>query len=123
MKAKELRIILFGATGMVGAGVLQCCLDDPDVSAVLVVGRRSCGVQHAKLKEILHGDFFDYSALEGQLQGYNACLFPLGVSSVGMDEAKYSRLTYDLTIAAAEAVLRQNPGCSFCYITGRGTDS
>jgi uncharacterized protein YbjT (DUF2867 family) len=120
---KELRVILFGATGMVGAGVLQACLDDPQVSAVLSISRGSTGVRHPKLRELLHADFFDYSAIQAQLAGHNACFFTLGVSSAGMSEADYTRTTYDLTLAAAEAVLKANPGCSFAYVTGAGTDS
>jgi hypothetical protein len=123
MSSKELKVVLFGATGMIGSGVLQSCLEEADVSAVLVVGRSSCGVQHPKLQEILHKDFYDYSAIESRFAGYNACLFPLGVTSVGMNEADYSRVTYDLTLAAAEAMLRQSPGCSFCYVSGQNTDS
>ena len=120
---KELRAILFGATGMVGSGVLKACLDDPDVSAVLAILRSPSGVSHPKLRELIHKDFYDYSAIQGQLAGYNACLFALGVTSLGLDEAQYSRLTYDLTVAAAEAVLAANPGMSFCYVSGQGTDS
>ena len=120
---KELRVILFGATGMVGAGVLQSCLDDVAVTAVLVVVRSPTGRQHPKLKELLHQDFFDYSGILDQLAGYNACLFTLGVTSAGMNEADYTRITYDLTLATAEAVLKASPGSSFVYVSGQGTDS
>jgi uncharacterized protein YbjT (DUF2867 family) len=119
----ELRVILFGATGMVGEGVLRACLADPQVTTILSISRRPGGLQDPKLQEILHQDFYDYRSLEGRLSGYNACLFTLGVSSVGMQEADYRRVTYDLTLAAAEAVLKANPGMSFAYITGAGTDS
>lgn len=108
---------------MVGEGVLHECLQHPEVEQVLVIGRRPCGVSHPKLKEIVHGDFYDLSAIEGQLSGYDACFFCLGVSSVGMKEADYRRVTYDLTMHAAETLSRLNPGMTFCYVTGAGTDS
>ena len=120
---RELKVILFGATGMIGSGVLQSCLEDAAVAAVLVIGRSSCGRSHPKLQEILHPDFYDYSAIQGRLSGYNACLFTLGVSAVGMKEEAYAHITYDLTLAAASAVLAANPGCSFAYVSGQGTDS
>jgi uncharacterized protein YbjT (DUF2867 family) len=121
--AKDLKVVLFGATGMVGAGVLQACLDDPAVSQVLAISRVPTGRRHPKLEELLHQDFFDYGFLRSRLAGYNACLFTLGVSSAGMKEADYSRVTYDLTLAAAKALLEANPGMSFCYVSGAGTDS
>jgi len=118
-----MKVILFGATGMVGQGVLRECLLDPEVESVLVVGRSPSGRRHAKLREILHDDFFDFSALESQLAGYDACFFCLGVSSVGMSEERYRHLTYDLTMAAATTLAKLNPGMVFTYVTGRGTDS
>jgi len=118
-----MKAILFGATGMVGAGVLRQCLGDPRVESVLAVGRSSCGITHPKLAEIQHTDFFDYTAIQPRLAGYDACFFCLGVSSAGMTEAKYRRLTYDLTLAAAKALLAVNPQLTFCYVTGVGTDS
>jgi uncharacterized protein YbjT (DUF2867 family) len=118
-----MKVILFGATGMVGQGVLRECLVDPDVERVLVVGRSPTGQQNAKLKEILHSDFFDFSAIESELGGYDACFFCLGVSSVGMDAQRYRHLTYDLTMATAKTLARLNPGMVFTYVTGRGTDS
>jgi uncharacterized protein YbjT (DUF2867 family) len=117
------KVILFGATGMVGQGVLRECLLDPGVESVLAVGRSLTGQRHAKLREILHDDFFDFSAIESQLVGYDACFFCLGVSSVGMDEERYRHLTYDLTMAAATTLAKLNPGMVFVYVTGRGTDS
>ena len=116
-------VILFGATGMVGSGALAACLADPRVDRVLSVSRRSTGVQNRRLKELLVSDFFDYSAVEDQLTGYDACLFCLGVSSVGKSEAEYRRLTYDLTLAAAETLVRLNPQMTFCYVSGEGTDA
>jgi uncharacterized protein YbjT (DUF2867 family) len=118
-----MKVIIFGASGMVGQGVLRECLVDPGVERVLSVARRTGGKQDAKLKEILHADFFDYSAIESELTGYDACFFCLGVSSVGMDAERYRHLTYDLTMAAATTLARLNPGMVFTYVTGRGTDS
>jgi uncharacterized protein YbjT (DUF2867 family) len=117
-----MKAILFGATGMVGQGVLRECLFDPDVTEVLSVGRSPSGVQHAKLKEVLHDDFIDFSKIEAQLAGYDACFFCLGVSSIGMDPERYRHLTYDVTMAAAKTLARLNPGMVFTYVTGKGTD-
>ena len=119
----KIRVILFGATGMVGEGVLLESLKHQGVESVLVIGRRPCNVKHPKLNEILHHNFFDYSAIENKLQGYNACFFCLGVSSVGMKEAEYTRITYDLTMQAATTLSRLNPAMTFCYVSGTGTDS
>jgi uncharacterized protein YbjT (DUF2867 family) len=118
-----MKVILFGATGMVGQGVLRECLLDAGVESVLAVGRSPAGRQHAKLREIVHDNFIDYSAIESQLAGYDACFFCLGVSSVGLNEARYRHLTYDITLAAAKTLARLNPGMVFIYVTGRGTDS
>jgi uncharacterized protein YbjT (DUF2867 family) len=115
--------IVTGATGMVGEGVLHECLLHPDVERVLVINRKPCGVIHPKLKEIVHSDFHDLSPIEDQLSPYDACFFCLGVSSVGMKEPEYHRLTYDLTLHMAETLVRLNPGMTFCYISGAGTDS
>jgi uncharacterized protein YbjT (DUF2867 family) len=116
-----MKVILFGATGMVGQGVLRECLLDPGVESVLAVGRSPTAQRHAKLREIVHDNFLDYSAIESQLTGYDACFFCLGVSSVGMDEARY--LTYDVTMAAARTLAKLNPQMVFVYVSGRGTDS
>ena len=118
-----MKVILFGATGMVGQGVLRECLLDVDVESVLVIGRSPAGQRHAKLREIVHDDFLDYSAIESELKGYDACFFCLGVSSVGMNEERYRHLTYDITLAAARTLARLNPQMVFVYVTGRGTDS
>jgi uncharacterized protein YbjT (DUF2867 family) len=117
-----LRVIVTGSTGMVGEGVLLECLDSPDVGEVLVINRRPGGRQHAKLREIVHADFFDLAPIEAELAGYDACFFCLGVSSVGMAEADYRRVTQDLTLGFARALARHNPGMTFCYVTGAGTD-
>jgi hypothetical protein len=119
----NIRTIVFGASGMVGEGVLLECLKDPNVESVLVIGRRPCNVTHPKLTELIHKDFFDYSAIENSLQGYNACFFCLGISSVGKNETEYTRITYDLTMQAATTLSRLNPEMTFCYVSGTGTDS
>ena len=118
-----MKVILFRATGMVGQGVLRECLLDPKVEAVLAVGRSPTGQRHAKLREIVHQDFLDYSAIESQLAGFDACFFCLGVSSVGMNEERYRHLTYDITLAAARTLAKLNPRMVFVYVSGRGTDS
>ncbi|MHB0771385.1 Rossmann-fold NAD(P)-binding domain-containing protein [Bradyrhizobium sp. 5.13L] len=118
-----MNVIIFGATGMVGQGVLRECLLDPGIGHVLVVGRSPTGVRNAKLTEIIHDDFMDYSAIESQLTGFDACFFCLGVSSIGMNEERYRHLTYDLTLAAATTLARLNPQMILTYVTGAGTDS
>jgi len=108
---------------MVGAGVLIECLESPWVQSVLAVGRKTSGVSHPKLHEVIRSNFFDYTDATADLTGYDACFFCLGVSSVGMNEIEYHRLTYELTLAAAEALADLNPGMIFCYVSGEGTDS
>ncbi len=119
----KIRAIITGVTGMVGEGVLHECLQHPDVEQVLVINRRPCGVSHPKLKEIVHTNFLDIKPIEDHLYPYDACFFCLGVSSVGLKEAEYHQLTYDLTIQAAEILVRRNPDMAFCYVSGSGTDS
>jgi hypothetical protein len=119
----KIRAIITGATGMVGEGVLHECLLHQDVESVLSISRRPCGVRHAKLKEILHQDFSDFSGLEKELSGFHAGFFCMGVSSVGMSEEKYRHLTYDLTMALARMLSRLNPDMTICYVSGMGTDS
>jgi uncharacterized protein YbjT (DUF2867 family) len=118
-----MNVILFGATGMVGQGVLRECLLAPDVQHVLSIVRSPTGQQHAKLRELVPDDFFDLSSIEPELSGYDACFFTLGVSSAGMEEGQYHHLTYDLTLAAAQPLARLNPGMTFIYVSGAGTDS
>jgi uncharacterized protein YbjT (DUF2867 family) len=118
-----MKVILFGATGMVGQGVLRECLLDASVESVLAVGRTPTAQRHAKLREIVHDNFLDYSAIEPQLAGYDACFFCLGVSSVGMDAERYRHLTYDITLAAARTLARLSPQMVFIYVSGQGTDS
>ena len=119
----KIRAIVTGTTGMVGEGVLLECLENPDVETVLVINRRPLGRSHPKLQEIIHKDFYDITPIEARLKGYNACYFCLGVSSVGMKEPEYRRVTYDLTTHVAEVLSRQNPDMTFCYVSGAGTDS
>jgi uncharacterized protein YbjT (DUF2867 family) len=117
------KAILFGATGMVGQGVLRECLLDPDVESVLTIGRSVTGQQHAKLHEIAQTNLSDLSAIEGRLSGYDACFFCLGVSAAGMNEEAYRRITYELTIAVAGTLARLNPAMTFIYVSGMSTDS
>lgn len=119
----KIKAIITGATGMVGEGVLLECLQHPDVEQVLVINRKPGGVTHPKLREIIHADFFNLAPIESQLTGYNACFFCLGVTSVGLKEPEYHRLTYDLTLHAAQLLARLNPDMTFCYVSGAGTDS
>ncbi|MFI5418822.1 MAG: epimerase [Candidatus Lutacidiplasmatales archaeon] len=118
-----MKVILFGATGMVGQGVLRECLVDPHVQSVLSVGRSPTGQVHPKLREIVNPTLFDLTPVEGALKGYDACFFCLGISSAGMGEEEYSRITYDLTVAVAGRLAALNPGMVFTYVSGAGTDS
>jgi hypothetical protein len=118
-----IKAIIFGATGMVGEGVLLTALKSPEVESILVIGRRPCGREDPKLKEIIHNDFYNFIPIKEHLRGYNACFFCLGVSSVGMKENNYRRVTYDLTMAAASLLSNLNPDMTFCYVSGAGTDS
>jgi uncharacterized protein YbjT (DUF2867 family) len=119
----KIRAVITGATGMVGEGVLHECLHHPEVESVLSISRRSCGLHHEKLKEIMHEDFSDISSLEGALTGCNAGFLCMGVSSVGMSKERYRHLTYDLTIALARTLANLNPDMTICYVSGMGTDS
>jgi len=118
-----MRVVLFGATGMVGSGVLLECLDSPRVDSVLVIGRSGTGVRHAKIREILHTNFAEFDSIRDEFAGADACLFCLGVSSASMNEADYRRLTYDITLAAANAMVSVSPQLTFIYVSGEGTDS
>jgi uncharacterized protein YbjT (DUF2867 family) len=118
-----MRVIVFGATGMVGQGVLRECLLAPDVTEVLAVTRGATGVEHPKLREIVHDDFADLSPIAGDLAGYDACFYCLGVSSVGMDEAAYTRVSYDFPMAAARVLAPLGDDLTFVYVSGEGTDA
>ena len=118
-----MNVILFGATGMVGQGVLRECLLDSGVGCVLAIGRSATGQQHPKLREIVRSNLLDYSDIQDQLTAFDACFFTLGVSSAGMAEEAYRRITYDVTLAAAQTLVRLNPAMTFIYVSGAGTDS
>ncbi len=118
-----MKIILFGASGMVGQGALRECLAAPDVARVLVVTRSALGQADPKLRELVHADFGEFGPVAGELAGYDACLFCLGVSSAGMTEAEYTRVTYDYTLAAARVLVAQTPAMTFIYVSGAGTRS
>jgi uncharacterized protein YbjT (DUF2867 family) len=119
-----MKTVIFGATGMVGKGVLLECLDDARVERVLVVSRHPIDISHRKLHEVLHEDFFDFSSSRSQFADMDACFFCLGVSSVGLSESEYHHLTYDLTFAAATAIASVTGNrLTFCYVSGEGTDS
>jgi uncharacterized protein YbjT (DUF2867 family) len=118
-----MNVVIFGASGMVGQGVLLECLRDTGVERVLVIGRSSVGRQDAKLREVLVADLFDVASYAGELTDLDACFFCLGVSSAGMSEAGYRRLTYDLTVAVAQELAARNSGLCFVYVSGAGTDS
>lgn len=118
-----MRVVLFGASGMTGQGVLRECLLDPDVEAVLSIGRSETGARHVKLREIVQRDLWNYDNLASDLTGFDACFFCLGVSAAGMKEAGYERITYGITVAAAEKLCKVNPRMTFVYVSGAGTDS
>jgi putative NADH-flavin reductase len=117
------KVIILGATGIVGQGVLRECLLDPEVETVVTIGRHATQGQHEKLQEIVKDDLFNLSPLEDRLRGYDACFFCLGVSSVGMKEAPYSRVTYDLAMSVASTLSRLNAAMTFIYVSGANTDS
>jgi hypothetical protein len=121
-KQTKIKAIITGVTGMVGEGVLHECLSDDRVESILVIGRKASGISHPKVKEIIHADFYDLSAIASQLGNYNACFFCLGVSSIGMKEPEYYKLTYDLTMHVAKTLSGLNPEMTFCYISGARTD-
>ncbi len=118
-----MRILIFGATGMVGQGVLRECLQADDVDHVTTVGRTAPEMAHPKLRHLVMPDLTNYQGREAALQGFDACFFCLGVSSFGMSEAEYSRITYDITLAAARVLAGLDPQMTFVYVTGAGTDS
>lgn len=118
-----MKVLIFGATGMIGQGVLLECRRDPEVELIVTVGRTATGVQDSKLHEIVHSDMANLAAIESKLRGFDACFYCLGVSSSGMKQADYERLTYGFTLAAAETLNRLKPGMTFIYVSGSGTDS
>ena len=118
-----MKVIVTGATGMVGKGVLYECLDHPDITEALSIGRRKTGIEHPKLKELIHKDFSEFASVKDQLAGYDACYHCMGVSSAGMNEADYTRMTYDFTLALAKELYALNPDMTYMYVSGVGTDS
>jgi len=118
-----IRTIITGSTGMVGEGVLHECLLSSDVERVLVINRKPCGVVHPKLKEIIHKDFYNLSAIEHELTNYNACFYCLGITSLRMKEEDYYKLTYTMTVNFAETLLKYNKEMTLCYVSGAGTDN
>jgi hypothetical protein len=119
----KIKVIVTGATGMVGEGVMHECLNHPKIEQVLIINRKPSGHSHPKLKEIVHSDFYNMSSIADQMKEYDACYFCLGVSSVGMKEPEYYKLTYTLTMHFAETLVKQNVAMEFCYISGANTDS
>jgi uncharacterized protein YbjT (DUF2867 family) len=118
-----MNVVIFGATGMVGQGVLRECLLDPDVHRVVVVGRTPTGQQHPKLEEILHADLFDLGPIEKQLTNLDACFFCLGISVAGLTEEEYTRVTYGIAMSVATTLARLDPQMTFVFVSGEGTDS
>ncbi len=117
------KVIITGATGMVGKGVLLECLDHKTIGEVLVVGRNAIGIEHPKLKELIHHDFIDFSLIRDQLSGYDACFYCLGISAAGLKEEQYKKITYDFTLSLANTLLELNREMTFNYVSGQGTDS
>ena len=120
---EKIRAIITGSTGMVGEGVLFECLNHPLVEKVLAVNRKSCGILHEKLKEIIHDDFYDFDSIADQFSGYNAAFLCLGVTSVGRKEPEYFKVTYTLTLHFANILSIVNKDMTVCYVSGVGTDS
>ena len=119
-----MKIVIFGATGMVGRGVLLECLDDPRIEGVLLVSRHPTDLTHPKIREIVHRNFFDLAGIQAQFFDLDACFFCLGVSAIGISESEYDHVTYDLTLAVATALASMTAGrLRFCYVSGEGTDS
>ena len=123
MEKKSINVIITGATGMVGEGVLHECLNDPRIASITLINRRSAGVVHPKVKEVLLTDLFAFTGNEPYLTNTDACFYCLGTTSIGKSEEAYTRLTYDLTFTIAKALLKLNPGITFCYVSAMGTDN
>lgn len=115
-------VLVFGANGMVGGGVLRECLEDPGILSVLAVGRRPSGLTHTKLRDLVQPDLFDLRSVAGELRDYDACFYCLGVSSAGMSESEYTRITYELTVAVMDVVTEMSPQVKICFVSGQGTD-
>lgn len=119
----RLKVIITGATGMVGEGILQECLVNPRVEKVLLISHKPSGYTDDKIEEILHADFNNIATIGEKIKSYDACYFCAGVSSLGLDEKQYTNVTYDLTLNFAKALAVHNPQMTFCYVSGAGTDS
>lgn len=119
----SVKLVITGVTGMVGEGVLHECLLSDEVSEVLVINRKPCGINNPKLKEVIHKDFYNLSPVKEQLKGYDGCLFCLGTTSIGKSEAEFAKITYTLTMHFAQTLAEQNSDMTFCYISGAGTDT
>jgi len=118
-----MKVLIFGASGMVGQGVLRECLRDPGVESVTAIGRSASGTSHAKLRDLVHRDMWHYASIESELTGLDACFFCLGVTSAGMNEADYQHITYGIAVSAAETLARLNPQMTFIFVSGAGSDS
>lgn len=123
MTNSKIKVIITGASGMVGEGVLQECITDDKVQSILVIGRKPCGYSGGKIKEIFHSDFSTISVISDQLKEFDACFFCAGISSLGINEDQFTKITYDLTLGFAKTFAEVNPNSIFCYISGAGTDS
>jgi uncharacterized protein YbjT (DUF2867 family) len=123
MEAKSINVIITGATGMVGEGVLHECINDPRIAAITLINRTSTGLVHPKVKEILLPNLFEFTGNEPGLTGADACFYCLGTTSIGKSEDDYSKLTYDLTLKIARPLLKLNPGITFCYVSAKGADN
>lgn len=117
------KVIITGATGMVGKGVLLECLDHDSISEVLVIGRNPLGMKHPKLKELIHSDFTNFTEVKDKLLGYDACFYCLGISAAGLKDEQYKRITYDFTLVLAKTLFENNPQMTFNYVSGEGTDT
>lgn len=119
---RPLRVVIFGSTGLIGHGVLLEALDHPAVGEVLTIGRRPSEVEHEKLRHVVHEDFLDFAPIADELADLDACFWCLGISSAGIDEARYTEITYGYTMAAAEVLKERSPDLCFCFVSGEGTD-
>lgn len=117
------KVIITGSTGMVGRSTLNECLTNDKVAQILVINRRTVGLTHPKLKEIIHSDFFDFSSLKNELVGYDACFHCMGVTSVGKNEAEFTKFTFDITKSLVDTCYAANSNMVFNYVSGAGTDS
>jgi uncharacterized protein YbjT (DUF2867 family) len=123
MNRRQINVLLFGASGMLGQGVLRECLQDTEIAGVTAIGRTASGLHNVKLQELVHADLTSYSSIENRLANFDACFFCLGISSAGLTEQAYRHVTFDFTLAAAKTLAKLNPQMTFIYVSGAGTDS